>query len=146
MDSCFILNIKLENTIKNEITGFLFEIKNDDHGFGPFFSTLIDTYQALTILKFLNFNISSLKSVNFIKKCENSNFGFSNLRNTAPSFIEHVHAGIMASHLMNYRPLYLNQSINFIMRCQNNNGGFSRSTLGISTLENTHQAIEVLML
>ena len=146
VELCFGFKIKLDDNIKNKVVNFIFHFKKDDNGFGNNDSTLIETSRALSILNWLDYPIDSLEVEEFIKKCENPIYGFSNMPNTAPSFIEHIHAGAVASALLAYKPRYLNQCTKFIMECQNNNGGFSRSSHGISTLENTYYAVRSLLL
>jgi hypothetical protein len=58
--------------------------------------------------------------------------------------MEHTYYGLMTLDLLGEKSKYPSQTINFVLGCQNNNGGFARSDLGISTFENTFQAVEVL--
>lgn len=146
IDLCSILKEELDDKIKNDVVKFIINFKNDDNGFGHPNSTLIDTSHALSTLNWLNYPIDLLETKRFVKACENPIFGFANIPNTEPSFIEHIHAGVIASTLLAYKPSYLNQCIKFIRGCQNSNGGFARSSLGISTLENTYYAIKSLLL
>ena len=146
VDLTSIMNVEVNNNIKDSILDFILQFKHDDHGFGYNYSTLIETSQALAILAGLNYPIESLGTSHFLTECESAVYGFSNIPNTAPSFIEHVYAGIRASTLMDYQPRYVNRCIEFILNCQNKNGGFSRSSLGIATLEYTYYAIHSLSL
>jgi hypothetical protein len=141
------LKIELDNDIKNNIIGFVLNFQKEDDGFGHIRSTLIETSQALAILNWLNYPINTLKTEHFIKRCENPIYGFVNVPDTSPSFIEHIYAGAVASNTISYRPYYINQYIKLIKECQNNNGGFSRAVDGgISTLENTYYANHSLKL
>lgn len=140
------MNVELDTTFRTGILDFILQFKHDDHGFGYNYSTLIETSQALAILSGLNYPLESLGTSHFLTECESAVYGFSNIPNTAPSFIEHVYAGIRASTLMDYQPRYLNRCIEFILNCQNKNGGFSRSSRGIATLEYTYHAIHSLSL
>ena len=144
MDLCFRLKIELDDKLKRYLINFVLTFRNDDNGFGNTNSTLIETFQALSILNWLDYEIDSLGVKSFIKRCESPVYGFVNVPNTAPSFIEHIHAGVMVSNLLDYKPHYISQCVKFIMGCQNNNGGFSRGSIGISTLEYTYYAIESL--
>ena len=146
IDLCFTLKVELEEKIKNNLINFILKFKKGDGGFGYTHSTLIETSQALSILKWLEYPIKMLNAENFLKKCENSIYGFTNMPNITPSFIEHLHAGTITSNLLNYKPRYLKKCIEFIKECQNNNGGFARAALGISTLEDTYYAIHSLSL
>jgi len=144
MDLCFRLKIELDDKLKRDLINFVLTFRNDDNGFGNTNSTLIETFQALSILNWLDYEIDSLGVKSYIKRCESPVYGFVNVPNTAPSFIEHIHAGVMTSNLLDYKPHYISQCVKFIMGCQNNNGGFSRGSIGISTLEYTYYAIESL--
>ncbi|KCZ70942.1 hypothetical protein ANME2D_02971 [Candidatus Methanoperedens nitroreducens] len=147
IDLCFALKIGQYDNFKNDITDFVLNFQKDDRGFGYTRSTLIETSQALVILNLLNYPINILKTEHFIKKCENPIYGFVNVPDTSPSFIEHIYAGAIASNIISYKPCYINQCIEIIRKCQNNNGGFSRAADGgISTLENTYYAIRSLKL
>jgi len=50
----------------------------------------------------------------------------------------------MTLHLLGEKSKHPSQTTDFVLGCQNNNGGFARSGLGVSTFENTLQAVEVL--
>jgi hypothetical protein len=147
IDLCSTLKIELDDSIRNNIIGFVLNFQKEDRGFGYARSTLIETSQASAILNWLNYPIDILKTEYFIKKCENPIYGFVNVPDTSPSFIEHIDAGAIASSTISYKPRYFNQCIKLIRECQNNNGGFSRAADGgISTLENTYYAIHSLKL
>jgi hypothetical protein len=51
----------------------------------------------------------------------------------------------MALDLLGETCRYPSQTIDFLLKCQNKNGGFARSDVGISTFENTYQAVSVLL-
>ncbi len=144
IDLCNLLKIVPQGETKEKIVDIVLNIKNRDQGFGNPNSTLMITSLVLSILNFLQYDMNSLKTINFLKACESSIFGFLNLPNTAPSFIEHVHAGLVVSDILNYKPSYLIQCNKFILNCQNLTGGFSRAKPGVATLENTFQAIDSL--
>jgi hypothetical protein len=147
IDLCTLLKVELDDNAKNNIIGFVLNFQKEDRGFGYASSTLIETSQALAILNWLNYTIDTLKTEHFIKKCENPIFGFVNVPDTSPSFIEHIYAGALASNIISYKPRYVNQCIKLLRKYQNNNGGFSRAAEGgISTLENTYYAIHSLKL
>ena len=146
VELCHIKKIEIEEKTRNTLIDFVLSFNNRDNGFGKTYSTLIETFQALSILNWLEYPIDTLDTENFIKKCENQVYGFSNIPKTAPSFIEHIYAGLNTSFLLNYKPHYPDQCIRFIEGCRNNNGGFSRSPLGNSTLENTYYAVHSLIL
>jgi len=146
VELCHIKKIEIEEKTRNTLIDFVLSFKNKNDGFGKTYSTLIETFQALSILNWLEYPIDTLDTEQFIKKCESSVYGFSNIPRTAPSFIEHIYAGLNASFLLDHKPRYPDQCIRFIEGCRNNNGGFSRSPLGNSTLENTYYAVHSLIL
>ncbi len=147
IDLCFMLKVELDDSIRNNIIGFVLNFQKEDRGFGYARSTLIETSQALAVLNWLNYPIDTLQTEHFIKKCENQTYGIVNVPDTSPSFIEHIYAGAIASSTISYKPRYVNQCIKLIRACQNGNGGFSRAAEGgISTLENTYYAIHSLKL
>ncbi len=139
-----ILKIEIEGNIRERLIDFILSFRNKDNGFGYNQSTLVETFQAVSILKNLGYPIYTLRAEFFIEKCENNVYGFSNKPGIAPSFIEHIYAGLNISNLLSYKPHYISQCKKFIENCQNNNGGYSRSTPGISTLEDTYYAIHSL--
>jgi hypothetical protein len=59
-------------------------------------------------------------------------------------YMEHTYYGVMTLDLLGGTCRYPSQTTDFLLRCQNKNGGFARSDLGISTFENTFQAVELL--
>ncbi|MFB3926148.1 MAG: prenyltransferase/squalene oxidase repeat-containing protein [Syntrophales bacterium] len=147
MDLCSSLGIRLDEHKKLSITDFILKYQNIDCGFGSPYSNLIETAQALQILRWLDYPVESTLARNFIVKCKNPVFGFVNVPGTSPSFLEYVHAGATASFILSHHPEYLAQCIEFIRACQNSNGGFSRAThTGIATLEDTYYAIHSLCL
>jgi len=58
--------------------------------------------------------------------------------------MEHTYYGVMTLDLFNQDCKYPAQTIDFLLNCQNLHGGFARSDLGISTFENTFQAVSML--
>ena len=120
-------------------------MKNKDGGFGKDVSNLEDTSTAMLVLKELFYPKDKIDVLNFVKTCEDRNYGFVNVPGTSPSFLEHIHAGIVISALIGYRPSFLTQAGLAIHMCMNDNGGFSRGIGGgISNLENTYHAVHSL--
>lgn len=143
IDLCVSLKIKLEQEIMKGIVASILPFMREDKGFGDIRSTLLETSQALAILEQLNYPVDSLNVENFIKKCEDPDYGFTGVPKTSMSYLEQVHGGLVACHILSYKPRYLDQCITFVKGCQNHNGGFSRQR-GISTLEDTYYAIHSL--
>ena len=143
IDLCLSLNIKLEQEIMKDIVASILAFMKEDKGFGNTRSTLLETSQALATLKKLNYPVDSLNVENFIKRCEDPNHGFTGVPSTSMSYLEQVHGGLAACHILSYKPRYLDQCISFVKGCQNHNGGFARQR-GISTLEDTYYAIHSL--
>jgi len=50
----------------------------------------------------------------------------------------------MTLDLLGKNRRFPSQTTDFILKCQRANGGFARSDLGISTFENTFQAVSML--
>jgi hypothetical protein len=143
IDLCLSLKISLEQELMKDIVASILASMKKDKGFGDIRSTLLETSQALAILKQLNYSVDRLNVENFIKECEDQNSGFTGVPNTSMSYLEQVHGGLVACRILSYKPRYLDQCISFIKGCQNHNGGFSRQR-GISTLEDTYYAIHSL--
>ena len=121
IDLYSIMKIELDENIRKNLIDFILMFRNNDDGFGYNKSTLLETFQALSILDSLCYPINILKTKFFIEKCENKVYGFSNKPNTAPSFIEHIYAGLNSSLLVYYKPHYLNQCKKFIENCYDYN-------------------------
>ena len=143
IDLSFSLKIQLEQELMKDIVASILASLKEDKGFGDIRSTLLETSQALAILKQLNYPVGSLNVENFIKKCEDPDSGFTGVPNTSMSYLEQVHGGLVACRVLSYKPRYLDQCISFVKGCQNHNGSFSRQR-GISTLEDTYYAIHSL--
>ncbi len=144
---CIALRIELEEGWKKKITRFVLDYQNRDNGFGHPYSTLVETEQAVRILRWLSCPIERPSVTDFIAKCEHPAYGFVNVPGMSPSFLEYIHAGVSVSSLLVYEPRYLEKCIEFIKDCQNRTGGFSRAThAGIATMENTYLAIHSLSL
>ncbi|MHA1975913.1 MAG: prenyltransferase/squalene oxidase repeat-containing protein [Candidatus Hodarchaeales archaeon] len=143
------LKVSLSSKLQTDVIGFILSFKNQDFGFGSSNkSTLIETMQALQILKSLNYPISKIKGVdNFISECISPNLLYTNMPNIFPSFMEHVNAGHIVSRTLARKPELLDTSIRFIRGCQTSLGGFSRAPFtGIATLEYTYYAVSTLNL
>ena len=134
-----------DSRIERGIADFILYFENEDKGFGHNRSSLSETSRVLSILSRLGYPVEGMETTAFIKNCEIPFYGFTEVPRTSLSYIEYVYAGIVASHIMTYRPHYVNDCANFILHCQNRNGGFSRLMHGgIATLENTYYAIHGL--
>jgi len=137
----------VDNTIGEGMIQFILQFANADKGFGISRSSLAETALALKILKLLNYPVGQLSTPDFIHACETLTGGFTNIPGTSLSFIEYIHAGLTASSLAYYHPLYPEQCLAFILNCQTRTGGFSRTTHGgIATLEYTFLAVDSLTL
>jgi hypothetical protein len=136
---------ELDAGVADRIIRQVLACQNADKGFGHRQSTLIDTAYALAILELLNYPLAALQADQFLKKCETPLSGFTNIPRTSLSFMEYVHAGILASAVISRRPRYFQQCVDFITYCQNKSGGFSRVAQGgLATLEDSYYAIHGL--
>ena len=147
VDLYAVLEMNRDGQLRDNLIEFIMGFQNEDGGFGYLLSTLLDTAKALAILKSLRQPIEDLGAEVFIRHCEVPFYGFTDIPHTTLSYLEYVHAGVLASYLISRRPTYLEQCETFVMNCQNRNGGFSRTIQGgIATLENTWHALHSLTL
>lgn len=99
------------------------------------------------MLECLAYPLKELGTERFIRRCEVPFFGFTDIPRTTLSFLEYVHAGVLASYLLSRRPTYRDHCEAYILNCRNRTGGFSRTLQGgIATLENTWHGVHALAL
>lgn len=141
---CDELHIEIP-THKHEIMiDFVLSYKNRDGGFGAPYSTLLGTSYAASILSKLKYPVTSLGISKFLRRCESPVHGFLNVPNMAPSFLEHILAGVITAHVLRYTPSFTDACLRLITHCQCSNGGFSRAPKGLPTLQDTYHAILAL--
>jgi hypothetical protein len=131
----------------SEISKLVLKFLNDDGGFGiRNNSEIITTYFALFTLHLIGYSLeNSKKTINFIKKCQNKDYGFASAPRTYSHFIEDTYYGIKSLELFNEKIDKPKQTFKFILKCQNEDGGFNRSLAGgCSTLENCFYAVSIL--
>lgn len=132
---------------ENRFKDFILYFYNEDKGFGHRQSTLGETSRALFMLSLLDYPVQTLRTETFISRCETPGCGFTDIPDTSLSYLEYVHAGILAASLTDYRIRYPDQCSDFIRYCQTRTGGFSRTIHGgIATLEDTWYAVHALKL
>lgn len=138
-----ILNVKPDG---EELKRWILEYKNMDGGFGAYgHSSINSTYYAVASLGLLKVDRRDLfDAVRFVRKCEQPFGGFTVIPRSAPPYMEHTYYGVMTLELLGENCRFPSQTVDFVLKCQRRNGGFARSDLGISTFENTFQAISVL--
>ena len=138
-----LLKVKV-NT--EEVTNWLLNSRNDDGGFGiQGQSNINSTYYAIASINLLKQNLNDQReTVTFVRACEKPPGGFTVIPINFTPYMEHTYYGVMTLDLLGEKSKHPSQTINFVLGCQNKNGGFARSDLGISTFENTFQAVEVL--
>ncbi len=138
-----ILNVRVK---KDDLTKWLLQFKNEDGGFGSQnHSDLISTYYALASLNLLKKKIEDThETISFVRKCEKPHGGFTVIPIGFMPYMEHTYYGVLTLDLLGEKCRYPLQTIDFVLECQNRNGGFARSDLGISTFENTFQAISIM--
>lgn len=130
---------------EEELCQLIASFRNHDGGFGYPRSSITDTAYALDILR--NFScIDGYRDVErFIRSCEDPLFGFTEIPGSTLSFIEYIHAGLMAVEILKIKPRFAHACMDFIIHCHRKNGGFSRTgESGIATLENTYHALSSL--
>jgi len=138
-----LLNVKYDTS---ETEKWIFKFKNADGGFGARrHSNINSTYYALASLYLLKCNVKRLHDTKiFLRECEKPYGGFTVIPNSVTPYMEHTYYGLTALNLLGESCRFPSQTVDFILRCQNANGGFARSDSGISTFENTFQAISML--
>ncbi|MEM3458916.1 MAG: prenyltransferase/squalene oxidase repeat-containing protein [Candidatus Bathyarchaeia archaeon] len=138
-----LLNVKCDGI---ETEKWIFKFKNVDGGFGARkHSNINSTYYALASLDLLKYNVKKLQDTKiFLRECEKPYGGFTVIPTSVTPYMEHTYYGVTALNLVGESCRFPAQTVDFILRCQNANGGFARSDSGISTLENTFQAVSML--
>jgi len=146
IDLCSGLGINIPQNKKKEIINFVLSFQRADGGFGHGLSSLVETEQAASILRLLDYHpVKDLNIEEFIKSCETPVSGFSGVPKSSLTFIEYINSGIRASDLVGYRPRYVDECFRFIVGCQTKTGGFSRGYgSGIATMENGYFAVDSL--
>lgn len=141
------VEMERDEMIDSNIIRFIFSFENDDRGFGYIQSNLTETSMALAILNMLDYPVKELETEQFIQRCETPLFGFTDVPHRSLSYMEYIHAGVLASSIISYCPHYHDRCVDFILNCQNTNGGFSRAPhAGIATMESTFFAVHALKL
>lgn len=136
-----------DERIENNLQDFVLHFHNKDQGFGHHQSTLGETSKALVLLSLLDYPVQELHTTDFIRQCETSACGFTDIPDTSLSYLEYIHAGVLAAFITDYRIRYQDECVSFIRHCQNRTGGFSRVMHGgIATLEDTFHAAHALKL
>ena len=130
----------------NAVRDWLLQYRNRDCGFGARrHSNISSTYHAVASLSFLKHNMNDLCCTEeFVRQCEKPYGGFTVIPHSLTSYMEHTYYGVMTLDLLGKNCRFPSQTTDFILKCQRANGGFARSDLGISTFENTFQAVSML--
>jgi hypothetical protein len=130
----------------NDVAEWLLRYKNGDGGFGAHkHSSVNSTYYATASLDLLGFDMESLqRTTAFLRSCEKPYGGFTIVPHSFAPYMEHTYYGVMALDALGEDCKFRPQTVDFVLRCQNGNGGFARADLGISTFENTFQAVSIV--
>jgi hypothetical protein len=105
----------------------------------------METAHALAILAAVDPETDLRPAFQFVKQYEDPEYGFLSIPGSRPSFLENIHAGILACSVLGYQSPMLGASEAFIRKCLRENGGYVRSVFGGSaTLENTFLALDAL--
>jgi hypothetical protein len=143
----FSLEMERDERIEKNIVDFVLSFQNEDRGFGTPSSNLTDTAKALVMLDRFGYPLGELESERFIRQCGTPLFGFTDIPRRSLSYLEYIHAGVLASAVISHRPRYFDRCADFILNCRNRNGGFSRVPhAGIATMEDTYFAVHALKL
>jgi hypothetical protein len=129
-----------------EARRWLLRYRNKDGGFGARgHSNINSTYHATASLSLLKANRKDLNdTVRFVRECEQSHGGFTVVSRSVTPYMEHTYYGVMTLVLLGESCRFPSQTMDFVLKCQRGNGGFARSDLGISTFENTFQAVSIM--
>ena len=129
-----------------EARRWLLRYRNKDGGFGARgYSNINSTHHAIASLSLLKVNRRDLNdTVGFVRECEQPHGGFTVIPRSVTPYMEHTYYGVMTLDLLGESCRFPWQTMDFVLKCQRDNGGFARSDLGISTFENTFQAVNVL--
>jgi len=139
------LGMERDEWVEKNIVDFILSFQNEDRGFGNHKSNLTDTAKALVMLDRLGYPVQELECERFIRLCATPLFGFTDIPHRSLSYLEYIHAGILASYVISIRPRYSDSCATFILDCQNRNGGFSRVPhAGIATMEDTYYAAHAM--
>jgi len=132
-------------TSKDVVDWFLAH-KNEDGGFGAHsHSNINSTYYATACIRLLKYDMGNLQStVAFLRACEKPYGGFTVVPQSFAPYMEYTHYGVMALDALGENCRFPSQTVDFVLSCQNANGGFARADLGISTFENTFQAVNAM--
>jgi hypothetical protein len=138
-----LFNLRVE---KNEVVNWLLTFQNKDHGFGTHrHSNINSTYYAVAALKQLDFDVENLQgAVAFLRECEKPIGGFTVVPHSLTPYMEYTYFGVMTLDKLGESCRFPSETIDFVLKCQKGNGGFSRSDIGISTFENTFQAVTIM--
>jgi len=130
----------------NGVAEWLLKYKNEDGGFGAHkHSNVNSTYYATASLSLLGSGMERLQdTIAYTRSCEKPYGGFTVVPNSFAPYMEHTYYGVMALDALGENCKFRPQTVDFVRRCQNANGGFARADLGISTFENTFQAVSIL--
>jgi hypothetical protein len=131
---------------RNDVAQWLLRYKNRDGGFGAHnHSNINSTYYATASLDLLGFDMKRLQgTLAFLRSCEKPYGGFTVVPDSFAPYMEHTYYGVMALSALGQNCKFPSQTVDFVRRCQNANGGFARADLGISTFENTFQAVSIM--
>lgn len=129
-----------------DVAEWLLKYKNEDGGFGAHNQSNVNsTYYATASLDLLGFDMESLQdTIAFLRSCEKPYGGITVVPDSFAPYMEHTYYGAMALDALGKTCRFRLQTVDFVHRCQNANGGFARADLGISTFENTFQAVSIL--
>jgi len=145
VECCTALGIAIPAAVSQDLVPAILRYRHSDGGFGSGRSTLVETSHVTAILAALGCDMNSLGLDPFIRRCEDSLFGFLAVPGVRPGFLEHVHAGLRLCATIGYHPSAWDTCDTFIHRCFRGNGGYCRSLFGGSaTLEYTYLALDSL--
>jgi len=142
---CRHLDIPVPQEKKEELLHCVYSFRFANGGYSQPVPAIMETAHALAILAAVDPETDLRPAFQFVKQYEDPEYGFLSIPGSRPSFLENIHAGILACSVLGYQSPMLGASEAFIRKCLRENGGYVRSVFGGSaTLENTFLALDAL--
>lgn len=105
---------------------------------------ITSTWNALSLCSILGQKSASKKMLEFIRQCENPEWGFTLTPLSSASSLSVQFAGVHALRQFDIPPKYPKAVPAFVVLCQSSGGGFSRAPAALPTLRATACALDIL--
>jgi hypothetical protein len=117
--------------------------RNGGFGNAP---NLVDTHRALEILMMIDPDGGFDDTASFINELQKPPAGFTATRESSAANLEVLEAGVKCCSLLHVPVRHRVAVLEFALACQCNNGGFSRVPVALPDLEQTHRALQTIVL